>query len=39
MSQAPTKDNARTTALVLKSGEVSNVINIKQMPAKEQTND
>ncbi len=33
------KDNARTTALVLKSGEVSNVINIKQMPAKEQTND
>lgn len=33
------KENARSTALVLKSGEVSNVINIKQMPAKEEEND
>ena len=31
------KVNARSTALVLKCGEVTNVINIKQLPLKEET--
>ena len=33
------KDNARSTSLVLKSGEITNVINVKQQAAKEEEND
>jgi hypothetical protein len=33
------KDNARSTSLVLKSGEVTNTINVKQLAAKKEEND
>ena len=39
LTQNSDEVNARTTSLLLKSGEVSNVINIKQLPAKDNNNE